>query len=61
MGKEIRKIIKRKERRTKISLKEENKILKDMCKHLFELVGSSSDMFYYYSKKLKELEKKLKK
>ncbi len=61
MVREIRKVIKRRERRIKISLKEENKILKELCKYLFQLTGSSSDMFFYYSKKIDKLEKKLKK
>ena len=57
---EITKSIKRKEKNIKISLKKENEILKEMCKYLFTLINSSGDMFFYYSKHIKQLEEKIK-
>ncbi len=61
MAKERIKGIRKREKKIKISLKKENEILEDMCKYLFQLVNSSSDMFFYYSKKISQLENKIKK
>ena len=61
MGREITKIIKERERSIKISLKEENEILREMGKYLFQLANATSDMFFYYTKKISQLENKIKK
>lgn len=61
MTREITKTIKKREKEIKISLKKENEILKDMGKYLFQLVNSSSDMFFYYTKKIFQLENQIKK
>jgi len=60
MVREITKSIKRREQKIKISLRRENEMLTEMCKYLFTLVNSSSDMFFYYNKKVVKLEKKIK-
>ena len=61
MTREITKNIRKKEKEIKISLKKENEILKDMGKYLFQLVNASSDMFFYYTKKISRLENQIKK
>ncbi len=61
MVKEITKSIREKEKKIKVSLKKENEILSEMGKYLFQLVNASSDMFFYYSKKISQLEKQIKK
>ena len=61
MTREITKTIRKREREIKVSLKKENEILKEMAKYLFQLVNSSSDMFFYYTKKISQLENKIKK
>lgn len=58
---EITKSIRKREKKMKISLKRENEILTDMAKYLFQLVNASSDMFFYYSKKISQLENQIKK
>ncbi len=58
---EITKTIRKREREIKVSLKKENEILKEMAKYLFQLVNSSSDMFFYYTKKISQLENQIKK
>jgi hypothetical protein len=55
---EITKVIKKREKKIKISLKQENEILTEMCKYLFQLTNASSDMFFYYIKKIQQLEKR---
>lgn len=57
---EITKSINRREKNIKISLKRENEVLKEMCKYLFHLMNHSGDIFFYYSKKIKQLEDKIK-
>jgi len=56
---EINKVIRDKEKKIKISLKKENEILKELSKYLFQLVGASSDMFFYYNKKIDKLERQI--
>ena len=58
---EITKNIRKKEKEFKVSLKKENEILREMGKYLFQLVNSSSDMFFYYTKKISQLENQIKK
>lgn len=61
MSRGITKSIRKREKRIKVSLRKENEILKDMGKYLFQLLNTSSDMFFYYTKKISQLEKKIKK
>ncbi len=61
MTREITKNIRKKEREFKVSLKKENEILREMGKYLFQLVNASSDMFFYYTKKISQLENQIKK
>ncbi len=61
MGRVITNSIRKRGKKIKVSLKKENEILMEMGKHLFQLVNSSSDMFFYYSKKISQLESKIKK
>ncbi len=61
MVREITKSIREREKKIKVSLKKENEILSEMAKYLFSLVNASSDMFFYYSKKISHLEKQIKK
>ncbi len=61
MVREITKSIRKREKDIKISLKRENEILSGMGKCLFHLVNSSSDMFFYYIKKIAQLENQIKK
>ncbi len=61
MSEEITKSIKDREKKIKVSLKKENEILREMGKYLFQLANSSSDMFFYYTKKISQLENQIKK
>ena len=60
LNKEDFRVKKIKHKKIKVSLKEENRILKDMCKYLFGISQTSGEMFLYFSKRIETLEKKLK-
>ncbi len=61
MSREITKSIRNREKKIKVSLKKENEILREMGKYLFHSVNSASDMFFYYVKKISQLENQIKK